>query len=250
MEGWVFDIGEASVHDGPGLRTTVFLKGCPLRCRWCHSPEGQSPEPETLQLPVGDRICGVRWESGELARYLAGVAALLGAQGGITFTGGEPLMQAPFLLEVLKKLRGIHTVVETSGFCGREELLRASESCSLIHYGVKILDDAASKYWTTVPARMILENLRALDDFEDGAGYIFRLPLIGGVIDAELNLRALMALSRTLRRLQRIDFLPVNRLAPAKYAACGRVFDPACANVGTGRIPEWFAPGVPWRLLT
>ena len=102
--GLVFDITEGSIHDGPGLRTTVFLKGCPLRCRWCHSPEGQSPEPETLRLPGGrTRTAGTWYEADELAEYLRRCAELTPA-GGVTFTGGEVLFQAEFLRDLLEKL--------------------------------------------------------------------------------------------------------------------------------------------------
>lgn len=249
MNGWIFDIGEATIHDGPGLRVTVFFKGCPLRCRWCHSPEGQHSEPEMLRLPTGDRLCGERREAGELAHYLEETAKLLGPSGGITFSGGDPLMQPEFLLEVLRSLPGIHTIVETSGFCRPSELLRVAEHCSLIHYGLKLIDETTAKEWTGVSSRQILKTLRALDHFSGGAEYIFRLPLLAGITDTEENLRNLMQLSRTLHRLRHIDFLPANTLASAKYTACGRTFDPVCANNATGMIPAWFAPGVPWKIL-
>ena len=249
MRGLVFDIAEGSIHDGPGLRTTVFLKGCPLRCKWCHSPEGQEDAPELLRLPgAGERVCGVVREAGELGRYLAERAALCGAGGGVTFSGGEPLRQAEFLLELLDRLTGIHTIVETSGFGDGGALLRVAAKVSRIHYGLKILDDAAARFWTGRGSRLILENLRRLED-SGLAEYHIRMPLIAGATDTAENLRALMELAGTLRKCRRIDFLPANPLAPAKYPACGRVFSPDCRDYRTGVVPEWFVPAVPWSIL-
>src|SRR5512138_3457869 len=96
MTGVVFDIRELTVHDGPGIRTTVFLKGCPLRCAWCHNPEGLSPAPQILRSAAGERLAGRSYTSAELARLLNRQAPLLRDHGGVTFSGGEPLMQAAF----------------------------------------------------------------------------------------------------------------------------------------------------------
>ena len=250
MRGIVFDITEASVHDGPGLRTAVFLKGCPMRCRWCHSPEGQKKEPETLFLPGGERVCGTLWEDDALADYLRGCADLLGPEGGITFSGGEPLMQADFLTALLRRLDGIHTVVETSGYCSESDLLRAARLCRRIHYGLKIADTSRAEYWTGCRAERIIDNLRALDGMENGPELVCRIPLIAGAVDTEENMRELMRLCRSLNRLKEIEFLPANPLAPAKYSFCRRIFDPVCADCRTGTVPGWFEPGVPWRILS
>lgn len=249
MRGMVFDISEGSIHDGPGLRTTVFLKGCPLRCKWCHSPEGQGSKPEMLRLPgAGERVCGAEWEAETLGKHLAGLAALCGTAGGVTFSGGEPMLQAEFLLEVLDHMPNVHTIVETSGECDGEALLRVAARVSRLHYGLKILDDAAAKFWTGRGTARILANLRKLDD-SGLAEYHIRLPLIAGAVDTEENLRGLMELSKTLRNCRRIDFLPANPLAPAKYAACGREFASECRDCRTGVIPAWFSPAVPWSIL-
>ena len=245
MKGLLFDIAEATVHDGPGLRITCFLKGCPMRCRWCHSPEGQSPEPEVFRVPGMERIVGMTYSGEELADYLLERRDLI---DGVTFSGGEPMLQSEFLLEVLAHLAGVHTVVETSGFCDGDVLLRVDAMVSRIHYGLKIVDDAAAEFWTGRGTRLILENLRKLDA-EGSAEYHLRLPLIAGAVDAPENLRALEALSHTLRRCRRIDFLPANPLAPAKYAACGREFSSECRDCVTGHIPPWFRPAVPWSIL-
>ena len=123
VTGVVFDIRELTIHDGPGLRTTVFLKGCPLRCAWCHNPEGRSREPQVLHGPNGDRVAGRSYRADELANLLNRQAPLL-IEGGVSFSGGEPLMQAAFLEGVLERLEGLHVVLGTSGFAPAEDFLQ------------------------------------------------------------------------------------------------------------------------------
>ncbi len=248
MDGLIFDIAEGSIHDGPGLRTTVFLKGCPLRCRWCHSPEGQSPEPEWLNTAAGRRLCGVRWKAEDLGQYLRRLGELTVGEGGITFSGGEPLMQADFLLEVFDHLDGIHTIVETSGMGKRTKLLQLAGKSSRIHFGIKILSPIPAHSWTGASLPIVLRNLHALDE-SGTAEYLFRIPLLAGIVDTGDNLRRLMDLTFSLRHLRQIEFLPANPLAAAKYAACGRTFPRDRRLTTTGTIPAWFAPAVPWRLL-
>lgn len=246
--GIVFDISEAAVHDGPGLRTTVFLKGCPMRCRWCHSPEGQSPEPEILHLPDGShRSCGKIWQSDVLAQYLRECAALT-PEGGITFSGGEVLMQAEFVLDVLSRLSGIHTIAETSGAGKCQDLLDIADRCDLLYFGLKIIDPADAVRFTGSSSEHIISNLRALD-CRSRTEYILRMPLIPGAIATEKNFKALMELSFELKRLRKIEFLRANKLAPAKYARCQREFAPEFADCRTGEIPDFFAPAVPFAIL-
>ncbi len=247
MKGILFDIGEGTVHDGPGLRITVFLKGCPLRCRWCHSPEGQRSEPEKLRFPVGERLAGTVWKSEELADYLNGMKALL-RSGGVTFSGGEPLQQPGFLSAVLDRLNGLHTILETSGVGETEAFLRLAAKVDFVHFGLKILHPLRAGEWTGQSSLSALKNLRMLDECGE-TPYCFRMPLLARVTDTEENLRGLMRLSGTLRHLKRIDFLPSNPLAGAKYAACGRIFDPGFDVRAKGKVPSWFRPAVPWRIL-
>ncbi len=247
-QGVVFDISEASVHDGPGLRTTVFLKGCPMRCRWCHSPEGQSAAPEMLCLPDGSkRMCGKVFQASELAEYLQKCAALT-PQGGVTFSGGEVLMQTEFVLEVISMLPSINIVVETSGAGRGEDLLALARRSDLIYFGLKIIDPADAQYYTGSSSQIILENLRALDR-ECRTEYILRIPLIPGAVATEKNFKDLAGLTFELKRLQAIEFLRANRLAPAKYASCNRSFAPEFADCRTGSIPEFFTPAVPFSIL-
>src|ERR1700690_3458733 len=112
--GVVFDIKEFTIHDGPGIRTTVFMKGCPLSCTWCHNPEGQSRQPQVIRSLAGERLAGQRYEATELAALLNEQASILQAnEGGITFSGGEPLLQAEFVAEVFGFLVNVHIFLDT-----------------------------------------------------------------------------------------------------------------------------------------
>ena len=246
--GIVFDINEATVYDGPGLRTTVFLKGCPLRCAWCHSPEGQLPEIEVLNLPDGNtRVCGKVFEAKELAMYLRECASL-NPNGGVTFTGGEVLMQADFVLEMLSFLKGVHVTIETSGAGKTEDLLKISKQTDLIYFGLKIINSKVAEKYTKVSSEKIIENLLALDSYSQ-VKYILRIPLIPVAVATEDNFRDLMDLCQQLKRLSSIEFLRANNLAPAKYLACNRIFPPEFASCQTGSIPEFFLPSVPFSIL-
>jgi hypothetical protein len=119
--GMVFDIREFTVHDRPGIRTTVFLKGCPLACTWCHNREGLDPAPQVMRSSTGERTVGRRYGAAELAELLSRQSSILTSnEGGVTFSGGEPITQASFVAEVIDLLRGLHIVIDTFGFGGTE----------------------------------------------------------------------------------------------------------------------------------
>lgn len=222
--GVVFDIRELTIHDGPGLRTTVFLKGCPLHCAWCHNPEGRSRQPQLLHGPNGDRLAGRSYRADELAGLLNRQAPLL-ADGGVSFSGGEPLMQAPFLEAVLERLEGLHTVVGTTGFAPAKDFLRVVRRCDLVLFDLKLMDPEAHRRWAGGDNRVILDNLRRLAEL--GSAYVVRVPLVPGVTDTDANLRAI---ARHVRALPgpppRVELLPYNRAAGGKYAACGLEWRP------------------------
>lgn len=245
-----------SLHDGPGIRTTVFLKGCPLACRWCHNPESQSFEPEALYyaercIHCGDclRACphGVTLEACRRctdcvtacpaeARRVAGREMTLGeilreierdrlffdeSGGGVTFSGGEPLAQAPLLEALLTacRERRIHTTLETCGAAPRAALLRAAALAGLVLYDVKLLDAARHREYTGASNGGILENLRAL--IAAGANVAVRIPLIPGVNDREEDIRGYRDFFRDVRPI-RVDLLPYHRAGTEKYGRLGR----------------------------
>ncbi|MBR7127709.1 MAG: radical SAM protein [Lentisphaeria bacterium] len=249
MTGVIFDIHESSLHDGNGLRITVFFKGCPLRCRWCHSPEGQSMKIEKLFLPDGTyRMAGEFYEAKKLGKYLRETAELID-NGGITFSGGEPLMQGEFLLELLNEIPDIHTIVETCGVCDSQLMLKVAEKVSLIHYGLKIIDSRKSEFWTGCDSKTAIDNLIALDK-QSQTPYIIRMPLLAKIIDNENNMRDLMNLINSLDRVQKVEFLPSNSMASAKYALLQKEIDPLCQNCPSGKLPDFFKLKVPCEILS
>ena len=246
MNGVIFDIAECSIHDGPGMRITVFLKGCPLKCRWCHSPEGQSPEIELLHpANLAPRQCGKVWSSEKLVSYLSKRAKLL--DGGITFSGGEPLMQAGFVESVIRLLDRDDIVLDTSGFAPESDFRRVISKVSLVHYGLKMLDEDSSVFWTGASCSAVVRNLLLLDR-ETTVPYRLRIPLLKGITAEKEYLRKLEKLCRSLQRVLSLDFLPSNQGAAAKYASCGREFDQQ-VDIRHTVIPDGFDPGIPFRLL-
>jgi pyruvate formate lyase activating enzyme len=223
--GLVFDIREFTVHDGPGLRTTVFMKGCPLECMWCHNPEGQSNEPQMMVSPAGRRLAGTEYTPRELAALLNRQAPIFRAnEGGVTFSGGEPLMQAPFLAEVIDLLDDIHVLLDTSGYGPASQFQRLLARVNLVHYDLKLIDPAAHLHYTGCDNRLILANLNALE--ASGVPYVIRVPLVPGVTDTDANLTAIAEMVQGSRGMLRVDLLPYNRQAGAKYAATGKHFQP------------------------
>lgn len=223
--GIVFDIKEFAVHDGPGIRTTVFLKGCPMKCMWCHNPEGQSLQPQIMRSPAGERLAGQGYTSAELAYLLNRQAPLLKAgEGGVTFSGGEPLMQAEFLLEVIDQLDGLHVLLDTSGQGDTQQFNQLLGRIDLVYYDLKLIDCQAHSYYTGLGNQLILENLSVLS--ESGVPFHIRVPLIPSVTDTAENLTAIAETIRGLPGLKGVDLLPYNRAAGAKYPACGMVWQP------------------------
>lgn len=225
LTGIIFDIREFTVHDGPGIRTTVFLKGCPLRCAWCHNPEGMSSDPEWMESRGGRRLVGQTYSSADLAAVLnRQVSVLRLNHGGLTFSGGEPLVQAAFLGEVIARLDDVHLLLDTSGYAPAEDFRRIAEKCDLIYFDLKLIDAVRHRELTGVGNAPILANLRGLAAL--GVPYVIRVPLVPGVTDTEDNLSAIAATIKGLPGLVRVDLLAYNRAAGGKFNALGRTFHP------------------------
>jgi pyruvate formate lyase activating enzyme len=223
--GLIFDIKEFTLHDGPGIRTTVFLKGCPLACQWCHNPEGQSKVPQVMHSPAGDRRVGTEYTPGDLAVLLNRQAPILKAnEGGVTFSGGEALLQADFVAEVIDGLDGLHVLLDTCGYGSEADLRRLLARVDLVYYDLKLIDRRAHRHYTGRPNDRILHNLQVLS--ASGVPFVIRVPLVPSVTDTHENLTAIARTVQPLPGLLRVDLLPYNRAAGAKYRAAGMEFHP------------------------
>jgi len=224
--GIIFKIKKYAIHDGPGIRTTVFLKGCPLDCRWCHNPEGRAPEPQALKGghagPGRDELVGKRMPvAALLAEIEKDVIFYDESGGGATFSGGEPLAQAFFLGSMLKACRDkdIHTVVDTSGYAPAETFAAICSASDLILFDLKIMDDEKHRHFTGVSNRRILENLALLAASK--TRYRIRFPLIPDITDSNENIRRMVDLLRSQGTFEGIDILPMHRIADEKYRRLG-----------------------------
>jgi pyruvate formate lyase activating enzyme len=267
VTGRIFDIQRFSVHDGPGIRTTVFLKGCPLRCVWCHNPEGLSAEPQLSFAPEKCIGCGycfracpnrvhvlapdgrhiVEWERCRACglcteECFAGALQMVGRDatvgevmqevladrafyeesgGGMTLSGGEPMMQVEFTEALLRRAgdEGIRRCLDTSGHCEFARFERVLSLVDLFLYDVKETDDARHREFTGVTNRMLLENLRKLHD--RGASILVRLPLIPGYNDREGHFRGVARLTAQLPDLVGVELLPYHPLGSGKAERIG-----------------------------
>ena len=229
--GTVFDIREFTLHDGPGIRTTVFMKGCPLRCSWCHNPEGLSPEPQPIRGATGERTVGRIYADDELAAILNAQADVLSSNaGGVTFSGGEPMMQAGFVADVIDRLNSIHIVMDTSGYGDQDAFALLVSRSDLVLFDLKIMDPAAHLRYTACSNQPILHNLDLLAEMD--VPYVVRVPLVPGVTDTDENLRAIADRIADMPDLVRVELLPYNRAAGGKYASCGMAFCPDYDETG------------------
>ncbi len=223
--GVIFDIKEFAVHDGPGIRLTVFMKGCALRCMWCHNPESLSLKPQTMASPAGDRISGAQRTSEDIAGVINTQAEILRLNnGGVTFSGGEPLMQAPFVSEVIDRLDNVHVLLDTSGYAHEDALRSVVARSDLVYFDIKLVDPDAHRKYTGVDNAPILRNLTIASNMD--VDLVIRIPLVPGVTDTDGNLAAIAEIAHALPSLSGIELLPYNRAAGGKYAACGMEFTP------------------------
>jgi pyruvate formate lyase activating enzyme len=248
--GFIFDIKEFAVHDGPGIRITVFLKGCALRCSWCHNPEGLSPEPQVLRGPFGERQVGTVYTSSELAGLLNRQAGLLSENGGgVTFSGGEPLFQSEFLAETIDQLEGLHVLLDTSGYASEASFERVVSRVDMLYLDMKTLNAEMFRKYCEGDVEVLRANLTSLRRL--GIPCVIRVPLVPGVTDTFENMAAIAQTVHDLPALVRVDLLPYNRLAGAKYPLLGLEYRP---GFDEARAPQVFtnpfdALNIPWRIV-
>ena len=221
MKGIVFDIKRGVTKDGPGFRTSVFLKGCPLRCIWCHNPESQSPELE--RAVTTDEICGREMAVGEVMDEVRRDKVFyVSSGGGMTLTGGEPTMQPAFAFALASAAHdeGIHVALDTCGFAPRAVFERMLTTVDLFLYDLKCMDAEKHRKLTGTDNALILDNLKALDSA--GAKIWIRCPLVPGLNDSDPDLAALRDFTRSLRNVEKIEICPYHTLGLEKYAKFGR----------------------------
>ena len=266
LKGVVFNVMRYCVHDGPGIRTTVFLKGCPLRCSWCHNPEGQQSDiqfsfredrcircgncfdacPNDAVEKQGDRYiprrdsceaCGTciatcyteaRQQVGReltvdevVAEILRDRAFFEQSGGGVTFSGGEPLLHPDFLREILRRCKAsqIHTAVETAGFCTEKTMLSVIPFVDLFLYDLKIMDTEAHRRFTGVDNDGILRNLELV--CRSGVNTIVRIPIIPGINDHAANIQSMIAYLHEHTNISVVHLLPYHSMGHDKALHLG-----------------------------
>jgi pyruvate formate lyase activating enzyme len=262
-KGIIFDVKRYAIHDGPGIRTTLFLKGCSLRCQWCHNPEGIESKPEIMLRPSrcakechecvsicprdaiskdGNTIeidkakCDLCAKCEDVCVYEA--LEVVGKEvtvqeimeelekdriffdesgGGITFSGGEPLMQLDFLEALLKEIgkKNIHVTLDTSGYVSFEDLDRISDKIDLFLYDLKIMDDEKHEKYTGVSNRLILDNLRKLAEREKSVAV--RIPLISGINDDDQSIQKFVEYLQSIKNIKQINLLAYHKGGSEKY---------------------------------
>ena len=255
MKATIFDIERNSYVDGPGIRTTVFFKGCNLRCAWCHNPESQSPKPQmmffknkctgcgkckekcpnhlescelcgkcTLYCPHDAReICGKEYTVDEIMiEILKDKSFYENSGGGVTFSGGECMLQIDFLEDLLKacKRNGIHTAVDTAGLVPYESFEQILPYTDLFLYDVKCYDSDKHKKYTGASNGLILSNLKKL--LQSGKTVWIRIPIIPNVNDSEAEILNIKEFLNLCGSPEKIELLPYHAMGEHKYAAIGK----------------------------
>lgn len=268
--GLIFDIKRYAIHDGPGIRTTVFFKGCPMQCRWCHNPEGQSSKPELTfienrcikdcheclsscqrgalslvnnQISINREECNLCGDCPDVCatqaleiigrkisieevieEILKDVVFYDESSGGVTFSGGEPLIQPDFLNALLEECekRSIHTTLDTSGYASFKVLEKIRDKVDLFLYDLKMMNEGKHEKFTGVSNKLILENLRKLS--EKVSNIVIRIPIIPGINDNEENINKTVKFISMLQGIRYISLLPYHKVGRQKYKRLNRTY--------------------------
>jgi len=237
IKGNIFDIKRFAVHDGPGIRTTIFLKGCPLSCWWCHNPESRdcAPQRSVKHISVGDKI----FEKQEVTGYKASIDEIVSevrrdqifyeeSGGGITLSGGEPLHQPTFCTNLLRALKEneFHTSLDTTGYAPEDVIRQVMPYTDLFLYDLKLMDEGAHMKYTGVSNKGILENLILL--LGSGKQVIIRVPVIPGITGTTENIKLMIDFLKSFSRQEvrksgswefdcEVHLLPYHNSAKNKY---------------------------------
>ena len=230
--GIITDIKRFAIHDGPGIRTTVFFKGCPLDCWWCHNPENRDPNPNSRpdsRLPAAEYQ---RCIATDIRDSTVSISELMEelekdrlfydeSGGGITLSGGEPLLQTDFVFELLQVCgdHDLHTAIDTCGQAAYSCFEKIQKKADLFLYDLKLMDDTQHIHYTGVSNTLILENLTRL--LTEGYPVEVRIPLIPGITDHPANLEAIIQFLLEFPHPPDVALLPFNFLSASKYERLG-----------------------------
>jgi len=230
--GIIFDIKRYAVHDGPGIRTTVFLKGCPMSCWWCHNPESQKLEPEIIHKKVAfndstpiavKEVIGKKATVEEvLAEVMQDRVFYEESGGGVTFSGGEPLYQPKFLHALLVecKAREIHTAIDTAGCASQKVFKQILPYTDLFLYDLKLLDNERHQRYTGYSNEQILDNLKFLSTMKKAI--IVRIPVIPTVNDSPEEMTKIGQFLEKLN-ISQVELLPYHKIGEEKYSKLQKI---------------------------
>ena len=241
----IFNIMKYSIHDGLGIRTTVFFKGCPLSCRWCHNPEGINSKPQSVFYPAkcinctscveicpaeAKEIIGREISSDDLMKEIRkDLIFYEQSGGGVTFSGGEPLYQSDFLLEMLEKCAAehIHTAIDTSGYCDSDVIMKAAETAKLLLFDIKFFDEAKHIEYCGASNKIILKNLDSLNEISGvktkKVNMNIRIPIISKINDDISEMRKIYECIKRLNNINitSVNLLPYHNIQSEKYKRLG-----------------------------
>lgn len=241
MNGIVTDIQKFSLHDGDGIRTTVFLKGCNMHCVWCHNPETISIVPQEAYYkekcigcghckdycPTGARVMIGKERSAESVfdEVISDYDYYKNSGGGITISGGEPLLQAEFTAEILRLCReaGIGTAIESNLSLPSDRLEIVLPFLDMLFFDMKIFNEENHIKYTGVSNKQVLANALKVDGY--GIPFVARTPLIPGITDSDDNISEIAGFLSSLKNLKYYELLNYNVLAPSKYELIGKEYE-------------------------
>ena len=241
----IFNVMRYSIHDGPGIRTTIFFKGCPMSCKWCHNPESIDPQPASVFNANKCISCGYCRDKESAKSCPTGAREIIGYEitvpelmkeinrdrlfyeqsgGGVTFSGGEPFFHKTFLLSILEACSKdyINTAIDTSGFCDTTSIMQAAETVNYFLYDIKFIDNAKHEKYCGVSNDIVLKNLRCLS--ETKVKLLLRIPVIPSINDDMQEMKAIFEFIKDFKNINMVHLLPYHNIQTDKYKKIGKQY--------------------------